>query len=117
MHRMPQPTWGRAGTHTPKEGVHWLNTIIFMTSQCNRSFGKQNQKRPYKIINPICWFFLDPFYVRDIQKNSLFLGYSLTLFSEGVSKFYGHFFLDTICVWFHVFFLTWERKEEFEKQL
>ena len=109
MHRMPQPTWGRAGTHTPEERVYWLNTIIFMTSQCvlkNRSFGNQNQNASLQNYYPNFW-------ILSISATSgkiylswqivSFWGYSLALFSEGFSKLYTHFFW-TLCVWFPVFF-------------
>ena len=98
MHRMPQPTWGRAGTHTPEERVYWLNTIIFMTSQCvlkNRSFGNQNQNASLQNYYPNFWILSISAKSRKIYWSwqiVSFWGYSLTLFSVGVSKFYGHFF-------------------------
>ena len=104
MHRMPQPTWGRAGTHTPEERVYWLNTIIFMTSQCvlkNRSFGNQNQNASLQNYWPN---FLDPFYICKIQKNilvlanSLFLGVQFNFVFGGSVKILQSLFLDTMCM-------------------
>ena len=99
MHRMPQPTWGRAGTHTPEERVYWLNTIILMTSQCvlkkTDLLVTKIKTRPYKIISPIFWILSISAKSRKIYWSwqiVSFWGYSLTLFSVGVSKFYSHFF-------------------------
>ena len=73
----------------------------------NRSFGNQNKKTPLQVISPICWNFLDPFYICDIQKNifvlanSLFLGVQFNFVFGGIFKIlhslFGHHVYDFMC--------------------